>query len=63
MYLAHPSQDISPLSNEPRYPSRIWGPTCDSADLLFPFIELPELDIGEWLVFQVGRWDTVYDYL
>ena len=48
-------QDMNTASTETRYPSRIWGPTCDSADLLFPHIELPELAIGEWLVFQVHR--------
>jgi len=35
-----------------RHPSRIWGPTCDSADLLFKCIALPELHIGDWLLFQ-----------
>lgn len=46
-------KDITGVNGEQRFPSRIWGPTCDSADLLFPHIELPELNIGDWLVFQV----------
>ncbi|KAF4532076.1 hypothetical protein B566_EDAN013406 [Ephemera danica] len=33
------------------YPSSIWGPTCDSADLLLPSVKIPELNIGDWLAF------------
>jgi len=34
------------------YWSRVWGPTCDSADCIAPKTLLPELDIGDWLVYE-----------
>jgi ornithine decarboxylase len=34
-----------------QFPSRIWGPTCDSADCIYECIDLPELAIGDWLTF------------
>lgn len=33
----------------PRFPSSIWGPTCDSIDQIIPEIELPELELGQWI--------------
>lgn len=30
----------------------LWGPTCDSMDLIKKDILLPELEIGEWIVFK-----------
>ncbi|XP_052871868.1 antizyme inhibitor 2-like [Anopheles cruzii] len=34
------------------WPSSVWGPTCDSADIVFERIHLPELDIGDFMVFS-----------
>ncbi|XP_051846779.1 antizyme inhibitor 2-like [Antechinus flavipes] len=35
------------------YPSTLWGPTCDAFDRLGPTeIMLPELHVGDWLVFE-----------
>ncbi|XP_072465886.1 antizyme inhibitor 2-like isoform X2 [Notamacropus eugenii] len=35
------------------YPSTLWGPTCDAFDRLGPTdILLPELHVGDWLVFE-----------
>jgi ornithine decarboxylase len=33
-------------------PTTIWGQTCDGTDKVFTKIPLPELDIGEWLLFR-----------
>lgn len=30
----------------------LWGPTCDSMDLIKKDVMLPEMDIGEWLIFK-----------
>lgn len=34
------------------YPSAVWGPTCDSLDLVQANILLPELFEGQWMVFE-----------
>jgi ornithine decarboxylase len=31
--------------------SKLFGPTCDSIDVIIPDIELPELEVGAWLYF------------
>ncbi|XP_053658509.1 uncharacterized protein LOC128707578 [Anopheles marshallii] len=33
------------------HPSSLWGPSCDSADIVCERLELPELEIGDYLVF------------
>ena len=33
-------------------PSSIWGPTGDGVDKIHDHILLPELQIGDWLVFE-----------
>ncbi|KAJ1962965.1 Ornithine decarboxylase [Dipsacomyces acuminosporus] len=39
--------------NQPMmYESSVWGPTCDSIDCIMPSGMLPELQIGDWLVFD-----------
>lgn len=30
----------------------IWGPTCDSIDCISKSCLLPELDVGDWMVFE-----------
>lgn len=32
-------------------PTTIWGSTCDSFDRVYKSIELPRLDVGDWLAF------------
>lgn len=32
--------------------STIWGPTCDSMDCIIQNVVLPEMNIGEWIVFR-----------
>lgn len=34
------------------YPSAVWGPTCDSLDLVQPNVQLPEMLEGQWMVFE-----------
>eukprot|EP00050_Salpingoeca_kvevrii_P017636 m.66941 g.66941 ORF g.66941 m.66941 type:complete len:462 (-) comp7646_c0_seq3:512-1897(-) len=33
-------------------PCSIWGPTCDGLDCILKSWRLPELDIGDWLLFE-----------
>uniref|UniRef100_A0A182M896 Orn/DAP/Arg decarboxylase 2 N-terminal domain-containing protein n=1 Tax=Anopheles culicifacies TaxID=139723 RepID=A0A182M896_9DIPT len=33
------------------HPSSVWGPSCDSADIVCERLELPELEIGDFMVF------------
>ena len=37
----------------PLYISTLWGPTCDSMDCITRTAQLPELDIGDWMYFDV----------
>lgn len=32
--------------------STLWGPTCDSYDVILKDVLLPELTIGDWLVWE-----------
>jgi diaminopimelate decarboxylase len=34
---------------QPTYASTLWGPTCDSADVIYKDIPLPALRVGDWL--------------
>jgi hypothetical protein len=43
--------------------SRLWGPTCDGADLIFSNVQLPELQIGDWVIFQVCKRRRFYHFL
>ena len=36
----------------PYYDSVIWGPTCDSTDCVLDQVSLPDMDIGDYLVFE-----------
>ena len=35
----------------PRRPSTVFGPTCDGLDTVLRDYELPEMDVGDWLLF------------
>lgn len=35
-----------------KFPSSIWGPTCDSLDCISKSVMLPKVDVGEWLYFR-----------
>lgn len=45
-----------PTSNE-KFCSILWGPTADSLDLILKNVMLPELHIGDWLV-----WENIGSY-
>ena len=34
------------------YPSTVFGPTCDSMDVLSRGVLLPKMDVGDWMYFQ-----------
>nr|XP_019585704.1 PREDICTED: antizyme inhibitor 2-like [Rhinolophus sinicus] len=48
-------------SEQPIFPCILYGPTCDAADKLFTEeIQLPELDVGDWLIFpSMGAYTSV----
>lgn len=47
---------VATLLNKPKNSSKklssIWGPTCDALDLICDDVFLPELDVGDWFVFE-----------
>ena len=44
----HPSAASNNI-NTKSFPSKIFGPTCDSIDVVAEKVMLPELHIGDWL--------------
>ncbi|XP_061098487.1 antizyme inhibitor 1-like isoform X1 [Conger conger] len=42
----------APLVEEPVFASSLWGPSCDSLDQVVEHCLLPELSVGDWLVFS-----------
>ena len=40
------------MASEHQYACSIWGPTCDGLDCIVNECMLPELDIGEWIIFR-----------
>ncbi|KAJ5067723.1 ornithine decarboxylase 1-related [Anaeramoeba ignava] len=46
-------------SEEELYESSLFGPTCDSIDCIKKSLLLPELDIGDWIIFyDMGAYTT-----
>lgn len=41
-----------PDASEATYASSLWGPTCDGLDCLTREAQLPQLKIGDWLVYD-----------
>uniref|UniRef100_A0A182RVB0 ornithine decarboxylase n=1 Tax=Anopheles funestus TaxID=62324 RepID=A0A182RVB0_ANOFN len=61
---AHEAQPAIPIVERKvgakEYSTSVWGPTCDVMDLILPDILLPELDIGDSVVFEnVGAYGQV----
>jgi len=58
----HNKPEIIPLQNkkgEPLFKSKIFGPTCDSIDMIHENVLLPELNVGEWVyVENFGAYTT-----
>jgi len=53
----HAEVDIETLDDHHKcskdlYPSSVWGPTCDGLDCVLETVELPDLDIGDWVFFS-----------
>ncbi|KAJ8290967.1 hypothetical protein GJAV_G00019750 [Gymnothorax javanicus] len=40
------------LAEEPVFASSLWGPSCDSLDQVVDHCLLPELSVGDWLIFS-----------
>ncbi|CAH2222221.1 ornithine decarboxylase [Pelobates cultripes] len=51
---AHPKPVLhkKPSPNQPIYSSSLWGPTCDGLDQIAEHLNLPELYVGDWLLFN-----------
>jgi len=44
---------LQPYSDDDtRFPTSVWGPSCDSLDCILTDVLLPELTEGNWLIFQ-----------
>jgi ornithine decarboxylase len=43
---------LNESSNDKVYESNIFGPTCDSLDLVLKDYLIPEMSVGEWLMFE-----------
>lgn len=41
-----------PKPDEVMYPCSIWGPTCDGLDRIVEQCTLPDLQVGDWLIFE-----------
>lgn len=43
---------LNDYSNTKLYSSSIWGPTCDGLDQVIEEVKLPEMSVGDWLIFE-----------
>ncbi|CAG2112766.1 unnamed protein product, partial [Medioppia subpectinata] len=43
---------INDWRRRPVHESIVWGPTCDSSDCVLRSIEMPELFVGEWVLWE-----------
>lgn len=41
-----------PKPDEKYYSSSIWGPTCDGLDRIVERCDLPEMHVGDWMLFE-----------
>ncbi|XP_077139031.1 ornithine decarboxylase-like [Ranitomeya variabilis] len=37
--------------SQQQFPSKLWGPCCTDYDLIIEEVNLPELEMGEWIIF------------
>ncbi|KAM3933755.1 antizyme inhibitor 2 [Leptodactylus fuscus] len=51
---AHPIPILhkKPSPDQQSYSSSLWGPTCDGLDRIAENLQLPELQVGDWLLFD-----------
>uniref|UniRef100_A0ACD5YCN3 Uncharacterized protein n=1 Tax=Avena sativa TaxID=4498 RepID=A0ACD5YCN3_AVESA len=58
-YVPHPRPLAAPCAGEKTYTSTVFGPTCDSLDTVVTGYQLPEMSVGDWLVFDdMGAYTT-----
>ncbi|VAI35312.1 unnamed protein product [Triticum turgidum subsp. durum] len=58
-YVPHPRPLAVPRAGEKTYTSTVFGPTCDSLDTVVTGYQLPEMSVGDWLVFDdMGAYTT-----
>lgn len=43
---------LDPKEGHPRFPSTLFGPTCDGLDTVLRGAQLPILELGDWVVFD-----------
>ncbi|XP_063807331.1 antizyme inhibitor 2-like [Pseudophryne corroboree] len=43
-------KDILPSAE--LFPSKLWGPCCTEKDVILKEVDLPELEMGDWIIFQ-----------
>lgn len=43
---------MSLARDEPVFSSSLWGPSCDTLDQVVERCLLPELSVGDWLIFR-----------
>lgn len=48
----HPSLLQKPSTEQPLYSSSLWGPVIDGCDCIAEGLWLPQLHVGDWLVFE-----------
>ncbi|CAL5082630.1 unnamed protein product [Urochloa decumbens] len=51
-YVPRPRSQATPRPGEKTYTSTVFGPTCDSLDTVVTGYQLPEMSVGDWLVFD-----------
>ena len=44
--------DIFQNESNEKFTSSIWGPTCDGLDCIHTSIELPKLNVGDWIYWK-----------
>ncbi|CAN6218583.1 unnamed protein product [Urochloa humidicola] len=58
-YVPTPRPLNAPRPGEKTYASTVFGPTCDSLDTVVTGYQLPEMSVGDWLVFDdMGAYTT-----
>ncbi|KAK3610814.1 hypothetical protein CHS0354_015623 [Potamilus streckersoni] len=50
-YTTNKTNEIWEPEIELTYECSLWGPTCDGLDCIIETTHLPELKVGDWLVF------------
>ncbi|TRZ02660.1 hypothetical protein DNTS_024396 [Danionella cerebrum] len=47
-----PTLHKKPKPDEHLFPCKIWGPSCDSQDQIVEHCSLPDLQLGDWILFE-----------